>query len=121
MRPTYMPYHFVQIEEFDYEMEDLQSNMKKKQKPPPRLAELDELIGHYKEHVDNLEKVLRCIDNETIVPDELEDLKNDVDSYLVRGCMKDRAGDRAINCMTFTCGMISTHNHRMLIYICPLS
>jgi len=75
----------LQIEEFDYEMEELQGNMKKKQKPPPRLAELEELIGHYKEHVDNLEKVLRCIDNETIQPDELEDLKNDLDSYLVSG------------------------------------
>ncbi len=49
-------------------MEELQNNMKKKQKPPPRVAELEELLGHFKEHVDNLEKVLRCIDNETIQP-----------------------------------------------------
>ena len=47
----------MQVEEFEYEIEELQGNMKKKQKPPPRLAELEEIIGHYKEHVDNLEKV----------------------------------------------------------------
>ena len=64
-------------------MEELQGTMKKKQKPPPRLAELEEAIGKHKEHVDNLEKVLRCIDNETIQPDELDDLKADLESYLV--------------------------------------
>ncbi len=74
----------MQIEEFDYEMEEIQGGMKKKQKPPPRVAELEEVIGQYKEHVDHLEKVLRCIDNEAIQPDELEDLKNDLEMYLVR-------------------------------------
>ena len=28
-------------------------------------------------------QVLRCIDNETIQPDELSDLKDDMDAYLV--------------------------------------
>lgn len=47
------------------------------------MAELEETVTQYKLHVDHLEKVLRCIDNEAIQPDELEDLKNDFESYLV--------------------------------------
>lgn len=33
----------------------------------------------------HLEKVLRCVDNDTIAPDELEDAKNELDGALVRG------------------------------------
>lgn len=73
----------AQIEEHEYEIEELQGALKKKQKPPPRMAELEETVTQYKLHVDHLEKVLRCIDNEAIQPDELEDLKNDFESYLV--------------------------------------
>ena len=65
-------------------MEELQANVKKKQKPPARLTELEETVGRFKDHVDRLEKLLRCIDNETIQPEELDDLKAEVDTYLVR-------------------------------------
>jgi CCR4-NOT transcription complex subunit 3 len=64
-------------------MEELQGGMKKKAKPPPRLTELEELVARHKEHVVRLEKVLRCIDNETIQPEELENLKGDMEMYLV--------------------------------------
>jgi CCR4-NOT transcription complex subunit 3 len=64
------------------EMEELSANVKKKQKPPPRLTELEEQVNRIKDQTDKLEKLLRCIDNETISPDELEDLKADVDMYL---------------------------------------
>lgn len=77
------PFPNTQIEEHEYEIEELQGALKKKQKPPPRMAELEETVTQYKLHVDHLEKVLRCIDNEAIQPDELEDLKNDFESYLV--------------------------------------
>lgn len=73
-----------QVEEIEYEIEELQGNVKKKQKPPPRLTELEELATRHKEHISRLEKVLRCIDNEAIQPDELEQLKGDMDLYLVR-------------------------------------
>lgn len=66
-------------------MEELQANVKKKQKPPPRLTELEELVNRHKDHIEKLEKLLRCIDNETITPDEMDDLKSDLDMYLV-GC-----------------------------------
>ena len=73
----------LQVEEFEYEMEELQANIKKKQKPPARLTELEDVVNRHKEHVLKLEKVLRCIDNETITPEELEDLKTDLEMYLV--------------------------------------
>ncbi|PNW84264.1 hypothetical protein CHLRE_04g227350v5 [Chlamydomonas reinhardtii] len=70
------------VETMEAEMEELQANVKKRQKPPARLTALEETVGRHKEHVDRLEKVLRCIDNETIQPDELSDLKEDMDMYL---------------------------------------
>lgn len=66
------------------EVEELQANVKKKQRPPQRLTELEDLVGRFKDHTDRLEKLLRCIDNETIQPEELEDLKGEMDMFLVR-------------------------------------
>lgn len=76
----------LQVESMEAEMEELQANVKKKQKPPPRLTELEELVNRHKDHIEKLEKLLRCIDNETITPDEMEDLKTDLDMYLVGTC-----------------------------------
>jgi hypothetical protein len=47
----------AQVEEKDYEIEEIQGALKKKQKPPPRLGELEEIVAQYREHVDYLEKV----------------------------------------------------------------
>ena len=72
------------MEESEYELEELgQGGGKKNKKPPPRIAELEEIVGRHKEHMGRLEKVLRCIDNETIHPDELENLKTEMEMYLV--------------------------------------
>ncbi|GLC40209.1 hypothetical protein PLESTB_000675400 [Pleodorina starrii] len=70
------------VETMEAEMEELQVTVKKRQKPPARLTSLEETVGRHKDHIDRLEKVLRCIDNETIQPDELSDLKEDMDMYL---------------------------------------
>lgn len=87
-------------------MEELQGSVKKKQKPPPRLTELEELVARHKEHIARLEKVLRCIDNETIQPDELENLKADMESYLV--CVLCWA---CCCCMACTLGMLAPQAH----------
>ncbi len=50
---------FPQVEEVEYEMEELQGNVKKKQKPPPRLTELEVLASRHKDHISRLEKVLQ--------------------------------------------------------------
>ncbi|GFR41831.1 hypothetical protein Agub_g2606 [Astrephomene gubernaculifera] len=70
------------VETMEAEMEELQVTVKKRQKPPARLTALEETVGRHKDHIERLEKVLRCIDNETIQPDELGDLKEDMDCYL---------------------------------------
>ncbi|EFJ47006.1 hypothetical protein VOLCADRAFT_92540 [Volvox carteri f. nagariensis] len=71
------------VESMEAEMEELQVTVKKRQKPPVRLTSLEETVGRHKDHIDRLEKVLRCIDNETIQPDELSDLKEEMDLYLL--------------------------------------
>lgn len=70
------------VEECEFEHEELQQGMKKKQKPPPRVQELEELVSSYKSHVDHLERLLRCIDNETIQPDELEEVKSELEPLI---------------------------------------
>lgn len=73
-----------QNEAFEYELEELSGSVKKKQKPPPRVGELEELVASYTSHVSHLEKLLRCVDNDTIAADELEDIKAEMDEALVR-------------------------------------
>ena len=53
----------VQIEAHDAEIERLQ-NGKKKAKPPPRLAHLEESALRHKAHVARLEQIMRLLDNE---------------------------------------------------------
>eukprot|EP00983_Pelagomonas_calceolata_P032234 1011668-Pelagomonas_calceolata.AAC.3 len=86
LHPQVVEFEYELVEESEYELEELGlGGGKKNRKPPPRVAELEEIVGRHKEHMGRLEKVLRCIDNETIHPDELEDLKSDMEMYLVGG------------------------------------
>jgi hypothetical protein len=54
----------AQTETFDAEMEGLVTGQKKKGKPPPRQAHLEESIGRHKAHITRLEQLLRLLDNE---------------------------------------------------------
>mmetsp|Transcript_32597 Transcript_32597/g.92416 ORF Transcript_32597/g.92416 Transcript_32597/m.92416 type:complete len:687 (-) Transcript_32597:89-2149(-) len=74
----------TQIDEYEFEIETLTSNMKKN-KPPPRLAHFEESISRHKEHIRRLEQMLRLLDNETITPDDVANVKDMVDDYLERG------------------------------------
>ncbi len=65
-------------------MEELQANMKKKAKPPPRLTQLEDIVTVHKKHTDCLEKTLRCLDNDAVEPEEVDALRDDMDYYLVR-------------------------------------
>lgn len=48
----------IQVEESEYELEELGlGGGKKNKKPPPRVAELEEIVGRHKEHMGRLEKV----------------------------------------------------------------
>ena len=53
-----------QLEGFDAEMETLATGGgKKRGKPPPRIAHLEEAIGRHKTHVGRLEALMRLLDN----------------------------------------------------------
>lgn len=67
----------LQVEEFDSEIESLQSNVKRKQKPPPRLAHLEESVNRHKTHIGRLEQIIRLLDNDALHPDELSQVVNE--------------------------------------------
>ncbi|KAK9814381.1 hypothetical protein WJX72_004900 [[Myrmecia] bisecta] len=73
----------VEIETFDAELEGLQGQ-KKKNKPPPRMAHLEESSTRHRQHVVRLEQILRLLDNEALAPDEIEEVKELVEDYLER-------------------------------------
>ena len=83
-----MPIHYgttVQVEAFDSEIESLQSNIKRKQKPPPRLAHLEESVNRHKTHIGRLEQIIRLLDNDALQPDELARVVNDeIPEYIER-------------------------------------
>eukprot|EP00878_Enallax_costatus_P015649 GHUV01016394.1.p1 GENE.GHUV01016394.1~~GHUV01016394.1.p1 ORF type:complete len:333 (+),score=93.10 GHUV01016394.1:145-1143(+) len=72
----------VRIEQFEYEMEELQAGLKKKAKPPPKLVQLEEVVTVHKKHTSALEKALRCLDNDAITSEEIDPLKDDLDYYI---------------------------------------
>lgn len=72
-----------QIEAYEYEVEELQGNLKKKAKPPARLVQLEDILSVHKKHTIQLEKALRCLDNDAITPDEVDALRDDMEYYLV--------------------------------------
>lgn len=73
------------MEAFDSEIESLQSNVKRKQKPPPRLAHLEESVNRHKTHIGRLEQIIRLLDNDALQPDELARVVNDeIPEYIER-------------------------------------
>ena len=60
-----------QVEAFDSEIESLQSTVKRKQKPPARLAHLEESVTRHKTHIGRLEQIIRLLDNDALQPDDV--------------------------------------------------
>ena len=85
------------MEAFDSEIESLQSTVKRKQKPPARLAHLEESVTRHKTHIGRLEQIIRLLDNDALQPDDvsrvvleeipeyIENNQEDCDAYEVRG------------------------------------
>eukprot|EP01134_Creolimax_fragrantissima_P000444 CFRG0444T1 len=71
-----------QVDGFEAEVEALSGKKKRKGPDSDRKARLEELIASHKEHERKLEIVLRLLDNGTIEPDALEDIKDDVEYYI---------------------------------------
>ena len=87
----------LQVEAFDSEIESLQSTIKRKQKPPARLAHLEESVTRHKTHIGRLEQIIRLLDNDALqpedvsrvvleeIPEYIENNQEDFDAYEV-GC-----------------------------------
>jgi len=74
----------VQIEQYEYEIEELAANLKKKAKPPPKLVALEEVVTTHKKHTTQLEKALRCLDNDAISSEDIDPLKEELEYYLAQ-------------------------------------
>lgn len=85
------------MEAFDSEIESLQSTIKRKQKPPARLAHLEESVTRHKTHIGRLEQIIRLLDNDALqpedvsrvvleeIPEYIENNQEDFDAYEVGG------------------------------------
>jgi CCR4-NOT transcription complex subunit 3 len=73
------------VEQYESEMEELQANQKKKSKPSPKMAQLEETVGLHKEHMEKLDKILRALDNDMVAAEEVVDLQEDMEYYMVGG------------------------------------
>lgn len=47
------------------------------------MLQLEEVVTVHKKHASALEKALRCLDNDAIMSEEIDPLKDDLDYYLV--------------------------------------
>lgn len=73
-----------QSDEFEAEIEQLNSGKRRKRsEEPPRVCELKEHITRHAHHVQQLERVLRAVDNDQVTPEQCNDeLRENVDYYL---------------------------------------
>ncbi|CAB3990434.1 CCR4-NOT transcription complex subunit 3 [Paramuricea clavata] len=75
----------VQVDQFESELEALNSAPKKRKADKERLErieELNRLIGQHKYHVKQLERILRMLDNSTISPPDMKNLQEDMEYYI---------------------------------------
>lgn len=75
----------LQIEKYEYEIEELSATGgKKKSKPPPRIEFLQGVIAVHKKHCAKLEAALRCLDNDALEAEDLDPIRDSLEYYLVR-------------------------------------
>lgn len=73
------------MEDFDAEVESLESGNKRKNKPPPKLQHYRESLDRHRAHVLRLETMLRLLDNDQLAIDEtLLETKDMLEDYLDR-------------------------------------
>ena len=60
------------------------STVKRNKEPPPRARQLQELNVRHKRHTERLEQVQRALMNDAVSPEQVDELKDSVDIYIVR-------------------------------------
>lgn len=108
-------------------MEELAGSVKKKQKPPARYVELEEDLVRHKDHLSRLDKVLRCLDNDSIMPEELDELKEGMEAYLVSDARSALQSTYYISCsqsslskygcMEWTYGSVAGSGKRWIVFM----
>eukprot|EP00164_Ancoracysta_twista_P003524 GFYU01004702.1.p1 GENE.GFYU01004702.1~~GFYU01004702.1.p1 ORF type:complete len:593 (+),score=181.62 GFYU01004702.1:60-1838(+) len=71
----------VQVDLCETQIESARSQ-KKNKKNQAHIDELDQRVDKFKYHNRMLEKVLRMVDNESIAPEQVDELKEDLDYFL---------------------------------------
>eukprot|EP00210_Caulerpa_lentillifera_P008437 g8049.t1 len=71
----------MQIDEFESELEGLNSSRRGK-KPSERQEILEECVNRHRGHIARLEQCMRCLDNDTVNYQEIDDLKDLVEYYV---------------------------------------
>lgn len=74
----------VQVEVNEAEIEVLQSNVKRNKDPPPRARALHEINVRHKKHTERLEQVQRALMNDAVSVEQVDELKDSLEIYLVR-------------------------------------
>ncbi|KAF8007375.1 hypothetical protein BT93_K1396 [Corymbia citriodora subsp. variegata] len=72
----------TQIDIFEAEIEGL--FVKKGKTRPPRLTHLETSIARHKAHIMKLELILRLLDNDELIPEQVNDIKDFLDDYVER-------------------------------------
>lgn len=73
-----------QIDQFESEVESLQTTGKRKAKPPPKLAHFEESLCRHRQHVLRLEQMLRLLDNKGLTVEDIVETRDMVDDYMER-------------------------------------
>jgi CCR4-NOT transcription complex subunit 3 len=67
-----------QIDQFESEVEAIPA----KKRNTPRVETLQKAVARHNWHIDKLERTLRCLENDTLSTDQVEEIKDSVDYYI---------------------------------------
>jgi len=72
----------TQIDTMEAEFETIKAKKKKSKEETQRSEHLEKWVERHKHHNINLERVLRMLDNETLAPSKVEELKDGLEYYI---------------------------------------
>lgn len=73
----------VQVEMNEAEMENIRGAQRRAKEPPARVARIQDRNSAHKKHQERLEQVLRALDNEALSVEQVDQLKETIEDYLV--------------------------------------
>lgn len=89
----------IQIENFEQESDSLQGSAKKSKKDSARserIAEIDHSLERHRWHIEQMERMIHMIENDTLAPESVMDIQDDIQYYVESNQEVDFAEDEAI-------------------------